>query len=39
MQGTAFTFGEFHIDLARRELRRAGELLAPSVKVFDCIAV
>jgi DNA-binding winged helix-turn-helix (wHTH) protein/tetratricopeptide (TPR) repeat protein len=38
MQSTAYTFGDFHIDLAKRELRRAGELLAPSVKVFDCIA-
>jgi len=33
-----YRFRDFRIDLARRELRRGGELLAPSVKVFDCIA-
>ncbi|ANB16221.1 Putative transcriptional regulatory protein, HTH DNA binding domain [Dokdonella koreensis DS-123] len=38
MQHTAYSFSDFRIDLARRELDRAGELLAPSVKVFDCIA-
>src|SRR5688500_14318141 len=38
MQPVAYVFGDYRIDLARRELRRAGELLAPSAKVFDCIA-
>jgi DNA-binding winged helix-turn-helix (wHTH) protein/tetratricopeptide (TPR) repeat protein len=33
-----YRFGEFVLDPAARELRFKGEQLAPSMKVFDCIA-
>ncbi len=33
-----YRFGDFVLDPGSRELRRAGELLSTSPKVFDCIA-
>lgn len=33
-----YRFGAYRIDVSARELRRAGELLVVSPKVFDCIA-
>lgn len=33
-----FRFDPYRIDLAARELRRAGELVALSPRIFDCIA-
>jgi len=33
-----YRFGDCRIDLAARELRRAGELVVLSPKVFDCLA-
>jgi DNA-binding winged helix-turn-helix (wHTH) protein/tetratricopeptide (TPR) repeat protein len=37
LRGT-YRFDAYHIDLARRELRRADELIQLSPMVFDCIA-
>lgn len=33
-----YHFGKFHLDLASRRLWYEGEVLAPPLKVFDCIA-
>ena len=38
MSRTAYCFGDCRIDLAARELRRAGQLVVLPPKVFDCLA-
>jgi DNA-binding winged helix-turn-helix (wHTH) protein/tetratricopeptide (TPR) repeat protein len=38
MSGNSFSFGEYRLDTARRELWRGDELVALPTKVFDCIA-
>jgi len=38
MSSAKLRFGDFVLDPARRELRRAGEGVALPPKVFDCIA-
>lgn len=38
MPRTTYRFGECRVDPAARELRRAGELVVLSPKVFDCLA-
>jgi DNA-binding winged helix-turn-helix (wHTH) protein/tetratricopeptide (TPR) repeat protein len=38
MSRTLYRFGDCRIDLSARELRRAGELVVLSPKVFDCLA-
>ncbi|HEX7769374.1 MAG TPA: winged helix-turn-helix domain-containing protein, partial [Dokdonella sp.] len=36
---TLYRFGDCRIDLSGRELRRAGELVVLSPRVFDCLAL
>ncbi|MBO9662853.1 winged helix-turn-helix domain-containing protein [Dokdonella sp.] len=38
MPRTTYRFGDCRVDVSARELRRAGELVVLSPKVFDCLA-